>query len=232
MRGVKSAKYMNPFHTAQELVIFSNQVHWIEGWLLLAVIILSFLQARNYIQSNIIKYLWPLIILLAGSILVPYLLLHHGLENFGRSWYYIWNDPQQRQHFIMGILLMISGLVELLYAAEKIKERFWKFVWPTVLVVIGVLFMIHTQHGTSNAVHESVIFHRYLGTALILSGVFKALELVWVRLYPVLKYIWMIFLLITSIMLIIYREPVGAYMMDHSLCNQQGCSINTDMQHQ
>lgn len=223
---------MNPFHTAQELVIFSNQIHWVEGWLLLAVVILGFLQVRNYIQSNIIKYLWPLIILLAGSILVPYLLLHHGVENFSRAWYYIWNDPQQRQHFIMGLLLMITGSVELLYAAEKIREKVWKFVWPTVLVIIGVLFMIHTQHGTSAAVHESVIFHRYLGTALILSGIFKALELAWARLYPMLKYIWMIFLLITSIMLITYREPAGAYMIDRSSCNQQGCSINTDTYHQ
>ncbi len=202
---------MNPFHTPAEMIQFSNLAHWFEGGLLGLIAVVGLMQLFGYLGYRRAQYIWSALILVAGAFLVPYLLLHHGLNNFGRSWNYIIHDPQQRQHFIMGILLMLAGTTELLHALNILRAKVWQLVFPIALAIIGILFIVHNQHGTAEAVHQSVIFHRYLGTALILSGVAKAAEVVWRERYRKIGFIWIALMLVTSGMLIMYREPDGAY---------------------
>ncbi len=211
---------MNPFHTPAEMVEFSNLAHWFIGGLLGIILVIAFLQALNYLKYKTAQQLWSILILIAGGFLVPYMLLHHGLDRVDETWQFLMTDPQQRQHFIIGILLILAGISELFSALNVLKGRIWQFMFPAVLVIIGILFMIHNQHGTAEAIHESVIFHRYLGTTLILSGVAKAAEVVWRDRYKKIVYVWMFFMLITTVMLVTYREPDGAYNADYSETQQ------------
>ncbi len=213
---------MNQFHTPAEMVLFSNLAHWFEGGLLSIIVIIALLHALGYLKFKTAQLAWSVTILIAGSFLVLYMILHHDLQRIAQTWQFLMNDPQQRQHLIMGVLLTIAGLAELLSTLTVLKNKLWQFVFPLVLVIIGILFMVHNQHGTAEAVHESVIFHRYLGTALILSGVAKALEVVLRNRYRKIGYVWIIFMLITAGMLVTYREPDGAYNVSHSMTQQEG----------
>lgn len=224
---------MNPFHTPTEMIQFSNMAHWFEGGLLGIIVLIAIFTSLGYIKFKSSQLAGSILVLIAGGFLVPYMLLHHGLGRVGATWQFLMNDPQQRQHLIMGLLLMLAGLAELMNALSVLKSKLWQMAFPTALAVIGVLFMIHDQHGTAEAMHASIIFHRYLGSALILSGILKAVAVIFGERYKKLHYIWIVFLAITSILLVTYREPEGAYQIDHSnimqhVCNEQGCSAPTN----
>jgi len=49
----------------------------------------------------------------------------------------------------------------------------WGYVWPGVVLLIGGLFTIHEQHGTSEASAKAVRQHRILGLAAIITGLLR-----------------------------------------------------------
>lgn len=199
-------------HTPEEFRYLSSLGHWIAGYIFLGVVIVALLQALGFLKDK--PYLWPALVIGAGVVLIPYNMLHHGWNELPLVWKVIELDPQQRQHFIMFNLLFIAGAIELLLSLKKIKGKFWQFVWPGVLLIIGYLFLTHPQHGTAEAQAYAVPFHTTLGTVLVITGVLKAAEVVWPQKYKWITYGWILFLFITSVMLITYNEPEGAYQMD------------------
>jgi len=201
-------------HTPEEFRYFSSLGHWIAGYIFLGVSIIAFLQALGLFKSK--QYLWPLLVVIAGVIFIPYSILHHGLEKLDLVFTVIQLDPQQRQHIIMFNLLFVAGIVELLLSLKKIKGKFWHFVWPGVMLIIGYMFLTHPQHGTADAQAYAVPFHTTLGTVLVITGILKAAEVIWSAKYKLLTYGWILFIFVASIMLIIYNEPEGAYQRDSS----------------
>ncbi len=205
---------MNPFHTPEEFQFLSNLGHWIEGGILGAVAIIALLEALGYLKFAWGKYLWPGLVLFAGIFLLIFLApLHHGL-NYAAiklNWDYLIYDPQQRQHLIMAVLLTLGGLAEVSYRRQPDGHSYLQLVWPIILAAIGLMFILHPQHGTSEAIAKAHQFHQYLGFVLIVAGVLRRSELK----RPETKWLafgWIIFLAIASVMLISYREPEGAYM--------------------
>ena len=201
----------NPFHTPQEMQALSNLAHLIEGLILIIVAVIAGSQTSGYLNTGWLRYLWPGLIFIPGIFLLIFLLFHHGLDKIGISWTIMMSDPQQRQHLLMAILLLVAGLAEILYRVEVNPVELWRIIWPIVLVVIGVLFIVHTQHGTSEAVARAVIVHRFLGVSLALTGALKIADLLWTKQFPWLAYPWILFLFIVAVLLISYREPEGAY---------------------
>ncbi|HXF44371.1 MAG TPA: hypothetical protein VNK70_02835 [Candidatus Paceibacterota bacterium] len=193
-------------HTPEELVFYSNIAHWIEGGIFLIVALIALLQIFGYWKNK--PYLWPSLILITGLFLPLFSFSHH-LNELRLAWQATIYDPQQRQHIFMAILMSIAGFSELMRL--KYKGSGWGFVLPTVLATIGVLFLTHPQHGTSVAVIQAMLFHKYLGKVFILSGVFRGAEIIWSN-RKWLVYPWIIFLSIAALLLINYREPSGAYM--------------------
>jgi len=201
-------------HTPEEFRYLSSLGHWIAGYIFLGVVIIALLQAFGFFKKQ--PYLWPALVAIAGIIFIPYNMMHHGLNELPLVWKVIELDPQQRQHFIMFNLLFIAGVIELLLSLKKIKGKFWYFVWPAVMFIIGYLFLTHPQHGTAEARAYAVPFHTTLGTVLVITGVLKAADVMWSAKYKLLTYGWIFFLFTASIMLIIYNEPEGAYQIDSS----------------
>lgn len=193
-------------HTPEELAFYSNIAHWIEGAIFLIVAVIALLQILGYLKNKL--YLWPSLILIAGLFLPIFSYIHH-LDELGLAWKATIYDPQQRQHMFMAILMSIAGFSELMRL--KYRESLWKFVLPIALGIIGILFLTHPQHGTSEAVLQAALIHKYLGSVLVLSGVFRALEMLWYN-RKWLAYPWLLFLAIAAVLLISYREPEGAYM--------------------
>lgn len=204
---------MGQLPTPEQLQLISNIAHWIEGGIVRAVAVIALAQALGYAKSNGAPYLWPGLMLLAGLFLPLFLLFRNGFDKVGSSWEFIISDPQQRQHLLLVFPLLAMGAVEMLLRAEILQGKFWEFVSPGALVMIGVVFLAHIQYGTPEAVAEAVTKHRYLGGLIILAGLVKAAEALWLQKFKWLAFPWVILLLMTAALLISYREPEGAFRL-------------------
>jgi hypothetical protein len=187
-------------HTPEEMRRLSNLGHLAEGVVLTTVAVLALLRSIGVVAWA--STAWALLILLAGVLLLLLIYPLHPLSD----WPAIWRDPQQRQHTIMATALAVGGTSELLRGGG---ERGWGYVWPVVLLVIGVLFLTHAQHGRGRAVARAVLLHRILGFTVICAGLFRALEVGTGEI--VFAFLWPIALLVAAAQLIVYREPEGAF---------------------
>lgn len=197
--------------TPAELQWISNLAHWIEGGMFATVGLLALPQALGYAQSKGAQYIWPVLILIAGVFLPGFILLQRGFDGIGVTWSLVIRDPQQREHFVMAALLLTAGSAEVLLRTNAQRSRLWRFVSPAALVIIGAVFFVHTEYGTPEAVAEAARKHAYMGLAILLAGIFKAAEVLWVRKLPWIVFAWIAMLFVAAFLLISYREPPGAY---------------------
>jgi hypothetical protein len=201
----------NPFHTPEEMRLISDLAHRAEGVVLGVAALIALVQAGGLFQRGRQRYAWPAMVLGAGILLLGYLLIpFHGLANARAQWHFVVRDPQQRHHLIMAILVAIGGIGETVARSRKQGNHRWHFVWPAVLVVVGLFFVFHQQHGTSDAVARAALVHRMLGTSMIVAGVFATIAIV----RPVSRaalILWPLALLASATLLLLYREPAGAY---------------------
>lgn len=197
--------------TPEELQWISNLAHWIEGGMFGTVAVIALFQALGYAQSKGAQYLWPGLILVAGIFLPAYILLQRGLGGVGITWTLVIGDPQQREHFLMALLLLAAGSAEMLIRRQVARSAVWKFVSPLALVVIGLVLVFHTEYGTPEAIAEAARKHAYLGLVIVMAGLFKVGEVLWRRRFKWLAFPWIVLLLMAAVMLITYREPPGAY---------------------
>jgi len=177
----------------------SNLGHLIEGLLLAAVGVLTILEGIRVAAWA--SKAWPILILVAGVLLLLLIYPRHPLSD----WPAIWRDPQQREHTIMAASIAVAGVAELLRGSSV----GWAYVWPGVMLLIGVLFLTHAQHGTGAAVVKALWQHRILGLTAIVAGLLRVAEVS--TGVSVLGILWPIVLMAAAAQLILYREPEGAY---------------------
>jgi len=201
-------------HTVEEMRQLSNLGHWTEGGLFGLIGVIALLQTFGIIKSSLA--LWQSFILVAGLFLISYLLLHHGIGKVPLVWSLVIKDPQQRQHLLIALLLCIAGFAQILSKVKLIPSL--HYGWPLALFLIGVLFLVHEQHGTSEAVDWAQRIHRYLGVLLILVSVAFTLDSLFADRCRWLMYTWPSLLIITAVLLLLYREPHGAY--EHGQVNE------------
>jgi hypothetical protein len=211
---------LSPFHTPAEMQHISNLAHWIEGAVLGTAALIALAQGRTQARAESAarvghvraRYAWPSLVLTAGVALLAYLLLpHHGLANATEQWRFVFGDPQQRQHVIVAALAVVGGGAELLFRTGSVRAASWQLVWPAAVAVVGLMFAMHTQHGTDEAVMRAVRAHRLLGALLVATGVLRVAELAWGARARWLAFSWALTLLGAAVVLVLYREPKGAY---------------------
>jgi hypothetical protein len=190
----------------------SDLAHRIEAVLLGTVAAIALAQAGGWWSGVRARLLWPALLLTAGVILLGYLLIpHHGLDRADDQWRFVLGDVQQRQHVILALLVAIGGGSDLLYRASRLHSRLWQLGMPAAAATIGLLFALHAQHGTNEAVARATLIHRALGILLIITGVLRASEVLTARHRRWLSTAWPLTLLAASVLLVVYREPEGAY---------------------
>jgi uncharacterized membrane protein HdeD (DUF308 family) len=205
------------WHTPEEMRQISNLAHWIEGAVLGSAAVIALVEASGRQAAHRARLLWPAVVLSAGVFLLGYLVIpHHGLSRTREQWAFVFGDPQQRQHVALATLAAVGGVVELFHRTGRLRGRAWQLVWPAAIVTAGLLFALHTQHGTGDAVARATLIHRVLGVLLIAAGVLRVADAFAAerRRWP--AFAWPLALLGASILLASYREPEGAYEADHA----------------
>lgn len=198
----------------EQIQWISNLAHWIEGGIFGIVAAIALAEALGYSKSKAARYVWPGLILAAGIFLPVYILLQGGLAEIGVTWNFVIRDPQQREHFLMAVLLLVAGTAEILHRADGPRTKLWGLVAPGAFVTIGIVLFIHTEYGTPEAIAESVVEHRYQGSAIILAGALKGAAVLWHQRFKWLAFPWIAFLFVAALFLVTYREPEGAYRME------------------
>lgn len=196
------------WHSPEEWRAILNWVHWIEGVVFVVAAFIILAQATGRLRTPRALYLWPGLVLVAGIGLLGVLLLPHHRDVPARiQWAFVFGDPQQRQHVVLGILIAVAGTVELLLRAGRLRAALWLVVWPAAVMLIGALFLIHVQHGVHEAIARALLFHRLLGVLLIATGLLRLAELASVSPPRWLSFSWGLTLLAAGTVLIAYREP-------------------------
>jgi uncharacterized membrane protein HdeD (DUF308 family) len=206
-----------PWHTPEEMRQISNLAHWIEGAVLGSAALLALVAASGRPAADRARRAWPALVLTAGILLFGYLVFpHHGLNRTREQWAFVFGDPQQRQHVLLAMLAALGGAAELFHRTGRLRSRAWQLVWPAATITAGLLFALHTQHGTGDAVARAILIHRVLGSLLVGVGVLKVADAFSERRRPWLAFAWPLALLGAAILLASYREPAGAYEAKHA----------------
>jgi hypothetical protein len=217
--ATRNVLLQNPFHTPDEMRHISDLAHVVEGFVLGTAAVVALLQARGVFIAGSRRFAWPGLIAGAGVFLLAYLFVpHHGLSLARTQWDFVLSDPQQRQHVAIAVLTLIGGTCELLMIAGRVHGNAWRVAWPASLVIIGILFLIHPQHGTSEAVSRATLLHRVTGCLFVAAGLTAAAKAFLRLKSAVLAALWPVWLLSAAIVLASYREPDGAFHPsdDHS----------------
>ena len=186
-------------HTPDEMRRLSNLGHLVEGSLTAAVGVLALLATLTAAEWPNSAYAG----LMAGAGVLLLILLYprHPVSDWGA----IWRDPQQREHTIMATALVLAGVAELVAAGRPPLG----FTWPAALVLIGLLFLTHAQHGSGEAMAQAVRRHRWIGASGIAAGVLRFLSVL--RPAVVWDVLWAVAVLAVAAQLLLYREPEGAF---------------------
>lgn len=212
---------MIPYHTPAELRQFSNLGHVVEGILLGAAALVGLAQAFGYFRTGRARYVLPGLLVAAGLFLPAMLLVHPTLEVMWAHARITLADLQQKQHFTMALLLLGSGVAEA-FAIQRTRP--WlRAVWPIALILIGVLFLVHPQHGTDEAMRIAGLIHRWLGLLCIAAGAILLLSLDMAKKrWP--RVVASVLLLVAAVLLVVYREPPGAYenLSAHTKSSSEG----------
>lgn len=189
-------------HTPRQLRLFSDIGHVLEG-VLVGVSSVSALRAAVADRQESDR--WPVLTAAAGLVLSGGLLAvsghHGGPARLFRE------DPQQRQHFVMGGLITAGAIGEV--ASRRTSPGPLKLLWPASVGAVGWMFLTHAQHGTGEAVVRARRAHRRLGATFVAAAGARLASLLMES--RLLAFAWPSALLSAAVQLVVYREPEGAY---------------------
>lgn len=195
---------MEMLHTPEEIVMLSNAAHIAEGILLLVLAGILTAQAFGKLQKSWQRYLLPGIGLLASLTLGGFLFFDHAGE-LVKAWRAINADMQQKQHLYMGTLIGLGSVAE--FFAIKRKLKLLHLAFPVAVAIIGILFLVHPQHGTTELAERALLIHRIVGSALIAGALAKAVSVFYPKLQKVLLLITALAFAVSGGLFIAYREP-------------------------
>lgn len=197
-------------HTPEEIVRLSNLAHFWEGATLIIIALLVAAKAFGYLRTGWQEYLWPLAALAASLTLFGFLFVGHFGE-LGKAWRVLTTDIQQKQHLTMGLVLAAGAVIELL--AIKLKNRWLHLVFPLSILIIGILFLTHPQHGGAELAQQAAAIHKLIGIGLIFGALAQAAAWLFEKYRQALLVILALALVFSAGLFMAYREPL--VLIDH-----------------
>lgn len=174
-------------------------VHQIAGAALVAFALLLLARALGRIRGDWPVYVLPVSLLLLGLFLVLDPIVFHG-GTFG---------AEGTQHQIQGAVLIVVAAVELGRAKKRLPHRAWGALLPMAVGAVGVMFMLHSQHGGGDMLLQ-ITQHRILGATLILTALVLAIDNLGLARGNWAAVGWPLLVLAVSLQLFLYVEGGAA----------------------
>jgi hypothetical protein len=175
-------------------------VHKLFSVALLAVVLPALLHAMEVIHGRWPSYLIPAALLLVGGMLILDPVLFHG-GDFGAEGF---------QHQVQGVALAAAGVVESLRARGTLRGRSFAFLLPLIVIAVGVLFVVHSQHGSGAGAACQLVQHRFLGTTVIGAGLVKLAAAAGRTRGNWADVGWLLLLVLTAVQLALYSESIAS----------------------
>jgi len=199
------SELIHTIHTPEELISTSNFAHNFEGLIILLLAITFLFDKKDFVR----KKLRPAILSGVGIFLIGFVFLHHTLKEWSIIVRILLEDRQQLQHFLIAIIAIVGGVVEYFGQKSVKRQNILTLSIPAVITLIGIVFLMHPQHGIEEGVTKAVFFHEILGTIFVSSGFLllahKAYKEKWLLALSI------VLLLVVALLLLTYQEPIGAY---------------------
>lgn len=180
------------------------QGHLIPGLFIMVLAMIALLHELGVFKQQWIKYLWPVAFVLVGLQGIFDKLMHGDAAPEGY-------EMEAAQHTIQGSIILAAGIIELLRAKRILVKRAWSLALPVALVAVGVMFLLHAQQGSGDAMLVMLVQHRAYGLTLLLAAVSRALA----ELAPVrgagFKVVFPVLLLLFGLQFASYAEAEGGH---------------------
>ena len=170
-------------------------IHQIAGAGVLAFSLLLLAKQLGRLSGNWPSYLLPAALLAVGLFLVLDPIVFHG-GSFG---------GEGQQHQIQGGLMLAVAAIEFGRTKERLRHLLWGAALPLGIVVVGVMFAIHSQHGGGD-MQLQLAQHRILGATLIFTGLVQGLDSLRIARGNWAAVGWLLLLVAVSLQLFLYVE--------------------------
>jgi hypothetical protein len=184
----------------------SEQVHWIGGAATVVVAVSLLLREAGIVSNRRLDWLLPVFLAL------------YGMESFVDPWVHGTAIPahygsESSQHVIQGSAMLAAGIVEALILYGALNSRGWLAALPAALVVLGLVFLFHAEHGASVPPLVIQVQHRAFALTLLVAAATRALLLLPGQGAKTLASGWLILLLLFGLELLTYTEHGSQTMM-------------------
>lgn len=174
-------------------------VHKLAALLILAFVALSLAKEFGWLRGAWPDYLLPAGLLGLGAFLVLDPIVFHG-GSFG---------AEGVQHQGQGALLLLVGGLEVARSRGKLQHRAFGAMVPIAVVAIGLLFVLHSQHGGGDMALQ-LVQHRILGATVVFAGVIKGVDSLKLAKGNWAAIGWLLLLVAVTIQLFLYTEGAAA----------------------
>jgi copper resistance protein D len=187
--------------------------HHLAGFLVIVAGFFLLAQDRLAKRWPGVRYVWPSCFLLAGV----YLALFSDTEIWPIGtqtlWFAIHNNPEDLQHKIFALILLLLGTIELLRARGKLKSMWSAWAFP-VLGMAGAILLLFHHHSAGmmhDAHHMETMHHikaEHLGFAVVGGGVALTKGLSEIRggWQGLFQKVWPTLMIILGVLLMLYTE--------------------------
>jgi hypothetical protein len=185
-------------------------IHQIAGAILALFAALLLARELGFIRAGWPRFVLPTSLVVLGLFLVLDPIVFHG-GDFG---------PEGRQHQLQGGLLLGVAVIELGRARGRLIHRLWGAPLPAGIILVGLMFTLHAQHGGGD-MQLQVVQHRITGVTLMLAGLIQSLDNLKLTRNRWAATGWLVLLFAVCIQLFLYSEgslptaPAAGGHMDH-----------------
>jgi hypothetical protein len=176
-----------------------EDVHKLAGALVLTNTLLLLGQQAGLLRGAWARFVLPGFVISLGLFLVLDPIVFHG-GGFG---------AEGLQHQIQGLVALGIGIVEAQRARGRLQTTPFALALPVGITAVGLLFVLHSQHGSGNMALQ-LVQHRILGATVVLAGIVKGIDSLKLAKGHWAAVGWLLLLLVVSLDLFLYVEGNGS----------------------
>lgn len=186
--------------------------HRFAGLLLVLAGILVLAHVSFAKASRVVRYAWPFCFFAAGLFLLVF--SDTEIWPFGPQspWFAVTHNPEDLQHKLFALILLLLGFVELQRVLGKLKASWSAWVFPLVGLAGAVMLLFHTHSAGMHGPNHMAVMrhiqaeHRWyaaVGVGIVTAKVISDARNRW---KDVFAKVWPLLLMVLGVSLMLYTE--------------------------